>query len=196
MTDLPIPHRFWVQAHGGHAVDLMSPRPTHFKIESIAHQLSQICRFAGATRTHYSVAQHSVHVAEFVPLSFARRALFHDAHEVLTSDIPGPFLALLTYHLNGARTPIDYYVDLYRRAVAEAFHVDFPLMCPEVVRADFLMLAAEKRDLLGPEPQPWPGLHRVDAKALTAVPKITPWPAEVARARFLDMFDALGGSHG
>ena len=36
------------------------PNPDDIRIADIAHALSQQCRFAGHTRTFYSVAEHSV----------------------------------------------------------------------------------------------------------------------------------------
>lgn len=192
--DLPVPHKYWIQTYGGHAFDLMLQPAGQLRIEVIAHHLARICRFAGATREHYSVAQHCVHVSELVPSRLARRGLLHDAHEFALGDTPGPLLALLRFHVNGVKSVVDYYRDQTDRAIAKAFHVDYPIMTHEISRADLLMLAAEKRDLLEPEPQPWPGLDRVDAKELAAIPTITPWPFEVAKARFLEVFDMPGGA--
>jgi hypothetical protein len=42
----------------GREFDLLQPHRSEFGIDEIAHALSQICRFTGHTRTHYSVAQH------------------------------------------------------------------------------------------------------------------------------------------
>lgn len=65
-------------------------------VKDIADHLSKINRFAGATSEFYSVAQHSVFVSELVEddggdAETIKRALFHDAHEALMSDLPTPF---------------------------------------------------------------------------------------------------------
>jgi len=65
---------------------------TEFPTQEIARQLSRICRYAGATPHFYSVARHSLLVAELVPHDPALRlaALVHDAHECWTGDLCRP----------------------------------------------------------------------------------------------------------
>ena len=72
-------------------------------IEDIASALSKLCRWGGATREFYSVAQHSVHVsrlaakiaedvggsAELQQIA-AFAGLMHDAHEMVLADICRP----------------------------------------------------------------------------------------------------------
>ena len=55
----------------GRYFDFTRPADCAFDIDEIAHALSNICRFAGHTRTFYSVAQHSVHVSHLVPQEHA-----------------------------------------------------------------------------------------------------------------------------
>ncbi|CAJ0557650.1 unnamed protein product, partial [Mesorhabditis spiculigera] len=45
--------------HSGQQFDLLRPTAGMIKPLDIAHALSNLCRFNGHTRTHYSVAQHS-----------------------------------------------------------------------------------------------------------------------------------------
>lgn len=58
---------------------------------------------------------------------------------------------------------------------------------PEVKTTDLRMLLTEKRDLCGPEPEPWgiPG----DPYAIP----ISPWPAETAAGSFVARFEELFG---
>lgn len=65
-------------------------------IEDIAHHLSHVNRFSGATRFPYSVAQHSCLVEELVSIYDDRvesriAGLIHDAHEYVMGDLPTPF---------------------------------------------------------------------------------------------------------
>lgn len=64
-------------------------------IEDIAKHLSKTCRFGGATREFYSVAQHCVIAADLARAdgydAFTQlHILLHDAHEYVIGDIPTP----------------------------------------------------------------------------------------------------------
>jgi hypothetical protein len=63
-------------------------------IEDIAHALSFQCRFSGHIQTFYSVAQHSIHVSELVPIIFRLPALMHDASEAYLADLAKPIKIL------------------------------------------------------------------------------------------------------
>ena len=66
------------------------PKPEHLNLLDISHHLSMLCRFTGATREFYSVAEHSVHVSMVVPKEHAFTALLHDATEAYIADINRP----------------------------------------------------------------------------------------------------------
>lgn len=63
-------------------------------VENVAASLSKMCRYVGNTHGFYSVAQHSVRMAEtFISLgniTAAIQSLFHDASESLISDFNRP----------------------------------------------------------------------------------------------------------
>ncbi len=84
---------FQVNASGGRWWPL-DPRPEDFEIGDIAHHLAMSCRYGGATRFFYSVAEHSVLVSRFVPPEFALHALLHDAAEAVVSDVIRPLKTL------------------------------------------------------------------------------------------------------
>jgi 5'-deoxynucleotidase YfbR-like HD superfamily hydrolase len=82
-------------------VDLLNPDPKTITLEAIAHGLSQINRWAGATEFPVSVAQHSILVMEiFLRLCpnlrpYAIYPLLHDAHEAFIGDVSAPLKSLL-----------------------------------------------------------------------------------------------------
>jgi hypothetical protein len=66
------------------------PNPDDIRIADIAHALSQQYRFAGHTRTFYSVAEHSVRVSLLCRPDDALWGLLHDASEAFLTDVPAP----------------------------------------------------------------------------------------------------------
>lgn len=84
-----------METASGRFLDLEKPHPDSVDIHDIAHHLSMICRFGGATCVFYSVAEHCVNTA-FLAMSdnqsrevqFA--CLMHDAHEAYTGDMIRP----------------------------------------------------------------------------------------------------------
>lgn len=87
------------QVRSGIYINIFDFKREDVRKEDIIHALSNICRFGGHSSAFYSVAQHSVHVAERVlertgNPDWALIALYHDAHEAYTGDIPRP----IKYH--------------------------------------------------------------------------------------------------
>ena len=75
--------------------DLVNPSPEQVDFLVIACSLGKLCRFAGHTKGHYSVAEHSFRLAIAVELAGGNeaaqlQALLHDAHEAYTGDITRP----------------------------------------------------------------------------------------------------------
>jgi hypothetical protein len=84
----------WIETMHGR-FDLKNPK---FDINDIAHALSQIARFNGHTKRFYSVAEHSLMVADLMEglgLGDPREGLLHDATEAYLSDVPAPFKQFL-----------------------------------------------------------------------------------------------------
>lgn len=71
----------------GSRVDYLKPGRVNLK--DIALGLSRMPRYAGQTTRFYSVAQHSLLVAELVP-QCRSYALIHDAQEAFMCDLPTP----------------------------------------------------------------------------------------------------------
>lgn len=83
-----------IQTFTGLMFDLFDPAPTSIVLEDIAHALSMICRYGGHSRHFYSVAEHSVLMAEHFEKKsqhgLARVAALHDATEAYLGDIVRP----------------------------------------------------------------------------------------------------------
>lgn len=166
----------------------LDPRPEDVTIEDIAHALSNVCRWGGRVREFYSVAQHSVHVAQIVERSVPRiamHALLHDAAEAYVGDVPTP----LKHHLMAKRGKRrEAMSDTEHRildAVWNAFGLGDYVDYLHVREADRIALATEARDLMG-------GLTW-DGMVATSEPVIEPLSPRAARAQFLSMFRRLTG---
>ncbi len=134
----------WILTAKGNQFDFEKPDEFFYDIEDIAHGLSHINRFTGATRVPYSVAEHCIHVSNLVPLEYALEGLLHDAGEAFMGDVSTPLKKLLPEY-----KAIEYKVEM---AIAKQFGLEFPF--PSCIKnADYRMLVTEKRDLLVSSPE-------------------------------------------
>lgn len=85
----------YITTFSGKQVDLLRPTAEMISSVDIAHHLANTGRWAGATRSFYSVAQHSVLLTYIVPPELAQWALMHDAAEAYIGDITRPLKSLL-----------------------------------------------------------------------------------------------------
>lgn len=148
------------------------------KIEDIAHALSHLCRFTGHTREFYSVAQHSVLCSHLVPAEFALEALLHDATEAYIGDMSTPLKSLLPRY-KAIESAIWY-------EIADTFGVARQLS-QEVKRADLIMLATERRDLLNEHNAVWPELAGIKPAWF----HIIPHHSSTARCMFMTRFKSI-----
>lgn len=118
------------------------------RISDTAHALALICRFGGHCTEHYSVAQHSLLVANILAsIQSSPEAvlcgLLHDAHEAYVGDVPTPIKA----QLGGAWTDLEHQAE---ETVLDAFGLrDAMNDWHDIVKhADLVALATERRDLL------------------------------------------------
>lgn len=80
----------WIQTFTGKKVFPLAMTTDMVDIKDIAHALSLKCRFTGHCRTFYSVAEHSMRVAELVRPELKLAALLHDAAEAYLPDFARP----------------------------------------------------------------------------------------------------------
>lgn len=146
-ADLPAARKGdWIQTFSGREYWPLDPRPDEVHIEDVAHHLSMICRYTGAVRKFYSVAEHSVLVSFLVPREHALTALLHDATEAYVTDIARPVKPFLPDY--------ERIEALNWKAVAERFNL--PQVMPQCVHeADTAMLWVERHHLLATPPRPW-----------------------------------------
>lgn len=79
-----------IRLFSGQFVNPLELQPKEVQLVDIAHGLAHRCRFAGHTLRFYSVAEHSLRVAQLVPEEHRLQALLHDASEAYLFDIPSP----------------------------------------------------------------------------------------------------------
>ncbi|NDV87997.1 hypothetical protein GTW51_14930 [Aurantimonas aggregata] len=207
----------WCQTVTGRALDFATPvvEPEHLYSE-IAHALAQINRYAGQTATPFSVAQHSVLMAEDCEdetgdPTLAAWCLLHDAHEAYLGDTPTPAKAAIEAEFASvaaeARVP-DMIVEAQiarwrtlRRRIEErldrAIHraAGLPPIDDRgraiVKLFDVRALKTERRDLMLPPPRRW--VESVEqAKTLKLRRRrIKPWAPGTSAERFILTLDRL-----
>jgi hypothetical protein len=164
----------------GQLLDLLALKTDDIRAQDLGRALAMTCRFGGHVREFYSVAQHSVHVAQLLPPSLQLHGLLHDAAEAYIGDLITP----VKEHMPGFKelqARIEY-------VIFEAFGLRPTEQERDAVkRADLIMLAVEHRDLRIQSsrslPDAPPGTHLV------------PWPWELAEARFLQNLARLHPSY-
>lgn len=86
----------WIQTFNGGGFWPLDPRPEDVRLEDVAHALALKCRYNGHCRRFYSVAQHSVLMADWLAARPGVQwwepvfALLHDSGEAYLADIPSP----------------------------------------------------------------------------------------------------------
>ena len=165
-------------------------------IEVIAHSLAQINRYTGHASRPYSVAEHSLLVADLVAMMgldhhAQRLALLHNAHECLCGDASSPVKVVVGTAWMECEHPLALQVrTTYNLRTAHIAH-------GKAVRlADLMALATERRDLLPFDPKrnaAWgvidqPGAARIEAVA--GISLNTPEREDMAWFQWRDAFRA------
>lgn len=129
----------YLHTFSGKIINLEQIREDDIDIVDIAHALSNLCRFGGHTKQFYSVAQHSLRVANLVPEEFKLEALLHDATEAYIGDVVRPLKKKLTEYIS-----LEY-------DITYVIQTKFGLptfLSPVVREADTYMLHIEAEELM------------------------------------------------
>jgi hypothetical protein len=174
-----------ILTHSGKYFSYVSPEQFVYDINDIAHHLGNLCRFAGAVRSFYSVAQHSVLVSSLLPPELMFAGLMHDAAEAFMVDIPRPLKQLLPDYKR-----IEACVE---REVLRWFGLPYP-MHHLVPTADRLALFIEQRDLMPVREDYWTAVrYGLVLDRVMDAPRIVPLGPEDARDLFLQEYVRLTG---
>jgi hypothetical protein len=143
----------------GILVDPFRPTADTVRIDSIAHSLSLVCRYAGHVDTHYSVAQHSLAVAAYLggmggSPALQLLGLLHDAEEAYFGDMSSPIKKrypdyrkdgdylrdfIFDKYVPGWRTFPRYYMEMVHKADQDLYQIE---------RMSQLLPYEEARDLI------------------------------------------------
>jgi 5'-deoxynucleotidase YfbR-like HD superfamily hydrolase len=175
MAELQARKGDWMALASGQQFWPLDPYITEISVDDIAHHLGMICRYGGATKFHYSVAQHVVLICRW--LRAAGRSpmeqfwgLHHDDSEAYIGDVIRP----LKPEIKGYFAIEDHLMG----AIADRFGLS-PKMPAIVKEADFRICADERDLCLTPCVEPW-GQHLEPLGV-----EILKWSPEEARAQYL-----------
>lgn len=166
----------WIRTYTGGKFWPLDPRANEIRIDDIAAALGKLCRYGGQCIRFYSVAEHSVLVAEQAPDWCKLTALLHDAPEGLgLVDIPRPVKGSLSQYRT-AEQAVAY-------QVARRFDLMWPL--PDVVKTIDNCICTDESEQNMSEPF-------VDCGPPLGV-TLRFWPPAQATYEFTKAFYAYGG---
>ena len=165
----------WMETYTGKHFHFLNPKSEEVDIRDIAHHLSMLCRFTGAVKTFYSVAEHSVRVSRIVNPRSKMAALLHDAAEAYTNDMSRP-LKYVMPKIEEIESSILGFI--YKVFNITGYDWD------EVREADDILLMTEGRDLMT-------NFHSWKQVAEPLHGTIVPMSPMVAEAEFLSRYYTL-----
>ena len=158
----------WIITASGRRIDLAAPHFTDVDGYDIAWALAQTNRFSGHALRPYSVAEHSLLVADLaeaagLDVHGQLAALLHDAHEAYCGDVSTPAKAAIGPAWGHFERELEV-------AVKNAFgiHAAAAVHHHLIKHFDLVALATEKRDLVaqhGAGRTPWPMLEGIEPAA-------------------------------
>lgn len=170
----------WFQTFSGKAFYVLAPHPEEICILDIASALSKLCRYGGHCIRFYSVAEHSVHIAERVSKQNRLTALMHDATEGYLGDMIRP----LKYQISQYR---DIENNL-ERVITKKYGLIYPFPA-EVKKLDNRILMDERIQNMNDPPMKWNSDEQNEPLGVT----LQYWSPDEAKSRFIEAFYAFGG---
>lgn len=174
-------------------VNFLDPDPTAMTNFAIARGLSCESRFGGQLgglnhHIFYSVAQHSVNVAQLLknknfPRDIVLQGLFHDAAEAFMKDLPSPLKQLFPLYRELEKNMLG--VIMESRGLGPYLH-------SEVIRADQIMLileACEFQNATAADLHVTQGYPQFPTLPSRNDWHCTPWSPSFAEAQFHAMFE-------
>jgi 5'-deoxynucleotidase YfbR-like HD superfamily hydrolase len=189
--------RAWQRMLSGRRLDLLDPSPLDIEVADIAHGLARVARWNGQTEgAHiFSVAQHSLLVEtiahQSARLDRKRRlaVLLHDAPEYVIGDMITPFKAVIGNTYKAVEV---------RLLAAIPLRFGLQATLPEGLLA---VIKAADRAAAYLEATRLAGFSTTEAARFFGSPPkfsavierdyLTPWPANVAEARYMERFARL-----
>lgn len=186
----------WVLTRNGQKIHYENPDYGQITILDISHHLGNLCRFTGATRFFYSVAQHSMLVTYIIRnmldngLSEEERGtaayfdqllagMLHDAAEAYINDVASPLKRIIKGRYGWVENGLT-------QVIFERYGVDREYMNGIVKSADNLALYHERRHLLPPHAD-WV----IDDDDMIEAEAPEYLPPHVAGALYLKLFTKL-----
>jgi len=166
----------WIQTYNGNKFWPIDPRPEEIDISDIAHSLSLQCRFNSQCDFFFSVAAHSVNVAEFIASTYHNKdqfyneflldesdskigyddmvawGLLHDASEAYLPDVPGPIKGFFPDYKAVEKKIMEAVAEKFELPELDEFHLAY------LKSIDHLMMLVEHKELglSVKSPAPWP----------------------------------------
>lgn len=168
----------YLSTYTGKHLHLLAPDAAQIDIQDIAHGLAHQCCFNGQTHHFYSVAQHSLMVANLVPPRHRLAALLHDAVAAYFGGMNKAMQQLLPdFALIEKKIMV---------AVSEKFNIS-GFDAQPIKRAHHVAQATELRDL-----QPISSEHAQASVYSVPIPRrIEPLLPDEAKRQFLALFAGL-----
>jgi len=176
-----------ITTYTGKVFDFLNPKPEMVCIEDIAHALANICRYTGHVKQFYSVAQHSVLMANADLPGDPLVRLLHDSAEAYIGDMASPWKRLLWVNDFGDLISVKGFEQNVQAVIGMSLGVDLTHSV-EVKESDIRMFWTEVRDLMPkmPEDFDWgpPRMEPLEAK-------IIPWNPITAEGMFLSTYNKI-----
>jgi hypothetical protein len=184
-----------IETSTGIFFDVGRPDPSAVDIRDIAHHLAHTCRYSGAVRKFYSVAEHSVLVADLAchlapdrASALRLPALLHDAAEAYLADLPAPAKGALRAAAGGISS-----YDILSTGIDSAVSLKygFPLAYfdqDEIRIADLWALRIEAADLLPSGGKHWRWPKDLPEDGL--LPRTVFWPGGLSPVAARSFFHA------